>query len=214
MFHQENIDRRQGLPSKLCSIGCEKNKKHIISVVRRLAQKQELVVKISKEVQFLNSEFAEQMNGYAFEARIESALYSMTRNTKELVNFIQNMKFSIFKGLVGKLAPDIMDGNALHEAMQAISGVASKRGYYPLTKILPHIFELPCSIYIHKDRQRMDVIAHIPIAKRDTKREIFERLPLPFIIRNEMGDNEKTWGIKANAECVITDMDHELLLIL
>ena len=154
----------------------KENQKHIISVVKRLVQKQEMIDEIIKEFSREQDAFAKKMDAYAFEAKLVSALYAMTRNAKELTDFIQVMKVGIFKGLAGKLAPDIMNGNALHGAMQSISETAIQRGYYPLTTLLPHIFELPCSIYVHKNRQFMDIIVHIPISKRDTKREIYERL--------------------------------------
>lgn len=127
----------------------KQNQKYIISVVRRLAQKQEMIIQICKELSVMNKELELKMGAYAFEAKLVSALYAMTRNAKRMTDFIQNMKTGIFKGLAGKLAPDIMDGGALHVAMQTISRIALKQGYYPLTTILPHIFELPCSIYVH-----------------------------------------------------------------
>ena len=84
--------------------------------------------------------------------------------------------------------------------------VPRQQGYFPLTTVLPHIFELTCSFYAHKDRGSMYILVHIPIAKRYTKRDIFERLPLPFIIKSKEGDSEKARVIKASAEFVVTDM--------
>ena len=185
----------------------KENKTHIISVVRRLAQKQETVIKILEEFQNLNSKLEWRMDAYTFEARIVSASYAMTRNAKRLTDFIQNMKVGMFKRLAGKLAPDIMDGDTFHEAMQVINRIASKRGHYPLPTILSHIFELPRIIYVHENRKRMDIIAHIPITKRDTKREIHEILPLPFILKNKGKDTDRTWGIKRTSEYIIIDMD-------
>ena len=102
-----------------------------------------------------------------------------------------------------------MNGNSLYHALEAISKAALAQGYHPLTTILLHVFELPCSIYVHEDMNYMDSITHIPIAKAHTRREIFERLPLPFIIRtNRNKADRKTWGVKITTDYVITDKDH------
>ena len=53
----------------------------------------------------------------------------------------------------------------------------------------------------------MDILVHIPIAKRNTKREIYERLPLPFILRKKGEETERTWEIKVTSEYVVTDME-------
>lgn len=150
-------------------------------------------------------------------ANFETTILQYTLHCRQLSTryrkYSDDMAKGVYAALAGKLSPEITDPGDFHKAINQVMDIAMSRKYLPLTTILSHIYELPCSSYVHFDRSQLDIIVHIPLSKGEVKSEIWEHVPVPYINntkhmteveRREHDDSHNTaWAIKDTGSLVM-----------
>ena len=82
--------------------------------------------------------------------------------------------------------------------------------------MVPHLYELPSSLYVHSDGKKFDVITHIPLALENTRRNIYRRLDIPFILPStpedkDVANSRMTWRIPATTNYVVADENFQVV---
>ena len=140
--------------------------------------------------------------------------------SNEQVNHISMMSQGLFTGLSGKLSPLLVGPESLQVALVNLTNVAQAKGYNAISTVLPHIFELPSSMYIHRGRQIVDIIVHVPLVALASKRILYKRTDIPFILLfkiNEVDPELKhrdqehaVWTIKQTGNFVATSTESSI----
>ena len=130
------------------------------------------------------------------------------------------MSQGLFTGLSGKLLPLLVGPESLQTALTNLTNVAQAKGYNAISTVLPHIFELPSSMYVHRGRQIVDLIVHIPLVALASKRLLYKRTDIPFILPfkiNEVDPELKhrdqehaVWTIKQTGNFVATNTESSI----
>ena len=126
----------------------------------------------------------------------------------------------LFTGLGGKLSPLLVGPESLQTALANLTNVAQAKGYNAISTVLPHIFELPSSLYVHRGRQIVDIIVHVPLVALASKRLLYKRTDIPYILPlkiNEVDPELKhrdqehaVWTIKQTGNFVATNKDSSI----
>lgn len=130
---------------------------------------------------------------------------------------MEQLSQGLFKVLARRLYPLLIEPSELHNALAILTHNAEAKGYNAISTILPHVFELPTSLYVHEDKHNLDIITHIPLVMLRTKRFLWERTEIPYILpfdildmdtREELkqrGQINAVWNIKHSNNLIAAD---------
>ena len=77
----------------------------------------------------------------------------------EYASHINMMSQGLYTALSGKLSPLLVDPESLQIALANMTNLTQAKGYNAISTVLPHIFELPSLLYVHKGRQTIAAIS-------------------------------------------------------
>lgn len=147
------------------------NQTHIITSVRALETATEVMeanfVKMTESIERLNAKAA---IGQLEIHLITTAMQASSR-TGEMLEFLEQLAQGLFKVLGGKLDPLLIEPNQLHEALVSLTHRAEAKGYNAISTILPYVFELETSVYVHEDKHNIDAcgVSHREIPCSSTR---------------------------------------------
>ena len=133
----------------------------------------------------------------------------------EYISHINVRSQGFYTALSGTLSPLLVDPESLQTALANLTDAAQAKGYNAISTVLPHIFELPSSLYIHAGRQTVDIIVHVPLVALASKRILYKRTDIPFILPFKINDvdpelqhrdqEHTVWSIKQTGNFVATN---------
>ena len=154
------------------------------------------------------------------ESQIIEAAQLAVIQANEQVNHISMMSQGLFIGLSGKLSPLLVGPESLQTALANLTNVAQAKGYNAISTVLPHILELPSSMYVHRGRQIVDIIVHVPLVALASKRLLYKQTDILFILPfkiNEVDPELKhrdqehaVWTIKQTGNFVATNTESSI----
>ena len=212
LFSIYNQAEIQKLSSEVDNL--RQNQRHIITSIKALAgateKMQENFLILANETRKL--ERSVTIKG--LESQIIEAAQLAVIQANEQVNHISMMSQGLFTGLSGKLSPLLVGPESLQTALENLTNVAQTKGYNAISTVLPHIFELPSSMYVHRGRQIVDIVVHVPLVALASKRLLYKRTDIPSILPFKINEVDpelkhrdqdlkaKAWSTKQKeAEC-------------
>lgn len=218
LFSVYNQREIQQLSSEVDNLS--QNQRHIITSIKALAEATEKVQSNFLTLANETRELEKRVTLAGLESQIiETAQVAVIRSNEQ-VNHINMMSLGLFTGLGGKLSPLLVGPESLQTALVNLTNVAQAKGYNAISTVLPHIFELPSSMYVHRGRQIVDIIVHVPLVALASKRLLYKRTDIPFILPfkiNEVDPELKhrdqehaVWTIKQTGNFVATNKESSI----
>ena len=134
--------------------------------------------------------------------------------TLAMVGYLMDIEAGIFMALGQTLSPHFADASTLHRALTELTEKAQIPGYNSITAIILRLFEMPVSVYRSSDKFILDVFVHIPTYDRTEEIEMWERLPIPFLVSPEIAPTtiqqriSTVWEVASTSKIVgIYDQD-------
>lgn len=180
LFSAYTLYEVQQLSSEVNSL--KQNQRHIISSIKALADATktmqgnfEILVNETRKIEICNTlrDLENQI--------IDAAPLGVIR-VNELSSHINTMSQDLYTALSGKLLPLLVDHGSLQTSLTNLTNIAQAKGYNAISTVLPHIFELESSLYVHRNRQIVDVIVRIPLVTLSSRRFLYKRTEIPFIL--------------------------------
>ena len=158
------------------------NQQHIIAAIRSLAEE---TGKIQQNFLILKNETSKikrQLNIRTFEDQILVTAQLGLNGAGEIARHIDGVAQGLYHVLSGKLSPLLVDPAGLKNALSSMADVAKENGSNAISTVLPHIFELEASMYVHANREIVDIIVHVPLVALSSKRLLYKRSHIPYIL--------------------------------
>lgn len=210
MYNQYEI---QQLSSEVDNL--QQSQKDIITSIKALAGATEKMQDNFKIMINETKQIERRVTLKGLENQIMNAAQLGVTQANEQVNHINMMSQGLFTALSGKLSPLLVGPESLQIALANLTDVAQAKGYNAISTVLPHIFELPSSLYVHLGRHIVDIIVHVPLVALASKRILYKRTDIPFILPfkiNEVDPELKhrdqehaVWSIKQTGNFVGTN---------
>lgn len=166
------------------------NQKHIITSVRALETATEVMesnfVKMTESIERPNLKSAIGQ----FEIHLTTTAMQASSRCQEMLEYLEQLSQGLFKVLGGKLDPLLIEPSQLHDALVSLTHKAEAKGYNAISTILPHVFELQTSMYVHEDKHHIDIITHVPLVMLHTERFLWKRTDIPYILPFDVEDME------------------------
>lgn len=213
MFSAYNLYEIQQLSSEVDHL--KQNQKHIITSIKALAGVAETTQGNFEVLVNETRKLEMRITLQGLETQIMDAAQLGVIRANEQTAHINMMSQGLFTALSGKLSPMLVGPESLQIALANLTDVAQAKGYNAISTVLPHIFELPCSLYVHAGRQVVDIIVHVPLVVLASKRILYKRTDIPFILPFKINDvdpelkhreqEHAVWSIKQTGNFVATN---------
>ena len=196
------------------------NQKHIITAMKALThatmQMQRNFEKLADEVRKIKQELTLRR----IEQQIVNTGQMAVIRAEEMKIHLSTLCQGLYVGLSGRLSPMLVDPTGMKESMREMTRIAQGKGYDAVATILPHVFELQSSLYVHRDRNMIDTIVHVPLVATSSRRIIYRRSNIPYILpigvkqlseEARRGDKEHAvWAIRETDNYVITNRERSI----
>ena len=213
MFSAYNFYEIQQLSSEVDSL--KQNQRHTITSIKALAEAAKTMQGNFEKLANETRKIEARVTLRSLENQIMDAAQMGVIRANEYVAHINMMSQGLYTALSGKLSPLLVDPESLQTALANMTNVAQAKGYNAISTVLPHIFELPSSLYVHAGRQTVDSIVHVPLVALASRRILYKRTDIPFILPFNMNDvdpelqhrdqEHAVWSIKQTGNYVATN---------
>lgn len=186
LFSAYNLYEIQQLSSEVDHL--TQNQKHIITSIKALAEAAqtmqgnfEILVKETRKLEL-------RVTLKSLENQIMDAAQLGVIRTNKYVTHINMMSQGLFMALSGRLSPLLVGPESLQIALANLTDVAQAKGYNAISTVLPYIFELSSSLYVHAGRQVVEIVVHVPLVALASKRILYKRTDIPFVLPFKIND--------------------------
>ena len=193
----------------------KQNQRHIITSIKALAEAAKTMQGNFEKLVNETRKLEARVTLRSLENQIMDAAQMGVIRANEYVAHINMMSQGLYTALSGKLSPLLVDPESLQTALANMTNVAQAKGYNAISTVLPHIFELPSSLYVHAGRQTVDSIVHVPLVALASRRILYKRTDIPFILPFNINDvdpelqhrdqEHAVWSIKQTENYVATN---------
>lgn len=155
LFSGYNLYEKFELSSEVTAL--DSNQKHIIASARAL-ETATAIMEANFEQMGDNIERLSIKSAIGtFEIHLTTAAMQASSRLEEMLQYMQQLSQGLFKVPGGKLDPLLIEPSQLHDALATLTHNAEAKGYNAISTILPHVFELQTSMYVHHDKYHVDV---------------------------------------------------------
>ena len=218
LFSGYSITEVFRLSSEVSALG--ENQRHIIAAMTSLTQ---AAIAMQSNFEKLADEIRQIKIGTTMrtlERQIVNTGQMAVIRAEEMKAHLSTICHGLYVGLAGRLSPMLIDPAGMKDAMRNLTSEAQRKGYDAVISILPHIFELQSSLYVHRSRDVIDTIVHIPLVATSSRRILYRRANIPYILPigidklNEEakrgGKEHAVWAIRETNNYVVTNKDRSI----
>lgn len=180
LFSAYNFYETQQLSSKVDSL--KQNQRHIITSIKTLADATQTMQGNFEKLVNETRKIETSNTLRSLENQILDATQMVVIRVNEFVSHINTMSQGLYTAPGGKLSPLLVDPGSLQISLANMTNIAQAKGYNAISTVLPHIFELESSLYVHEGRQIVDIIVHVPLVTLSSRNILYKRTEIPFIL--------------------------------
>lgn len=203
------------LSSRVSAI--ESNQRHIIAAVHSVIEQMQHMEHNLEGIANATNRLALHLTMQELETHLlETAQISIVK-AGEISGYVTKTTQGLYLGIEGRLSPSLVDSKGLERSIKQLVDAAKAKDYAAISSTLLHIFELPCSLYVHPDRDVVDSILHVPLMQLKEERVLWKRSDLPYIIAPPSNledtslpkDKNHVWNIKKTSQLVASSINKD-----